>query len=305
MRSPHFPFESKGQARSTHASHPSTASYVDRGDGRELGGYDGAQDAFGPPPRLAAGGGLSGIDGVSRHGLWIPSAALAESWSALVGAEARLDLSGYEAHSSHKREGGCDWKTFMEIYFDDYHVEPCHPGLASMADCGGLRWVWAAEGQAQVVGAAAAAAGGTTAHGELSRQALRALGQEGAGAVWAALYPATMIEWLAGGVALSTLSPAGPGLCLNVVDFAYPRGVAARHPGFVEAHQAAYWETVGEDDAIGRRIQQGRAALAGAGRDEAGPVHPELEAGIVKFHDWLAAAQWRSREPDPKGRGPR
>lgn len=300
MRHIDYLLDDAREASRAHASHPSTASYALQGEAGAPGGYDGAQDAFAPPPKLASAQGLQTGDGVVRHGLWLHSLELGASWDSLVAAEPRLDLSSYEAHSSHERSGGCDWKIFMEIYFDDYHVEPFHPGLASMADCSQLGWLWAPAGQAQVVGGAAGSPAGSEPYADLSNRAQRALGPMAAGAVWAALYPGTMIEWLAGGVAISTLSPSGPGACSNRVEFAYPKGVALGSPEFVRAHQAAYWETAAEDDEIGRRIQQGRDALAKAGRHEAGPAHPLMEAGIVKFHDWLEAASWRASGPKPR-----
>jgi hypothetical protein len=286
------------------ACHPSTQSYVGWPEGSApkggmeersgsddvAGGYDGAQDSFGKPPRLAS---VSESDGHISGGLWLPSPELALSWSMLARGEPRLDLSGYEMHSRRARDGGCDWKTFMEIYCDDYHVEPCHPGLASLADCGQLQWLWAPHGQAQVVGAAACSPMGSQTYAVLARLAQEALGPWARGAVWAALYPGTMIEWLAGGVAISSLEPHRPGACVNHVVFAYPVGVAHARPDFVAAHQRAYWETAREDDEIAMRIQKGRMALAMSGLDQSGPAHPHLEAGIERFHQWLALGAWR------------
>jgi choline monooxygenase len=77
---------------------------------------------------------------------------------------------------------------------------------------------------------------------------------------------------------------------MNEVTFAYPKNLASAHPNFVQAHQGAYWETAQEDEAIGRSIQAGRHFLWSRNRDESGPVHPTLEAGIIKFHDWLMGA---------------
>lgn len=95
---------------------------------------------------------------------------------------------------------------------------------------------------------------------------------------------------------MSTVSPKGAGACVNEVSFAYPEGVARRHPEFVAAHQGAYWETAREDDRIALMIQAGRDALTRRGENDRGPVHPHLEAGIISFHDWLAGRSWRMEE---------
>src|SRR5690606_41732403 len=33
-----------------------------------------------------------------------------------------------------------NWKTFIEVYLEDYHVEPFHPGLGNFVTCDDLRW---------------------------------------------------------------------------------------------------------------------------------------------------------------------
>jgi hypothetical protein len=107
-----------------------------------------------------------------------------------------------------------------------------------------------------------------------------------------------MVEWLGGCLALSIAEPAGAGESINRVAFAYPKGIAESHPELVAAHQAAYWETALEDDEIARRIQSGRDCLSRRGEHQAGPAHPHLEAGIVKFHEWLSEEMARrNRKP--------
>lgn len=284
----------------SHASHPPTLLYVEGGGGPL--GYDGHQDAFEwrgeriLSPRLASDEFAAELREVGWRevgGLIVPPAA-EQSWRELCLAEPLLNLEEFIVESRGSRDAGCDWKIFMEIYFDDYHVEPFHPGLSSMADCGSLEWIWAPEAQAQRVGASALMGGGSAAYASLFEISSSIWGGQPVAAVWAAIYPATMIEWLAGGLAISVAAPAGPGKSLNETIFAYPRGVAQSHPEFVKAHQAAYWETAREDDDIASRIQKGRAALARSGRDERGPACPHLEDGIVAFHEWLASGAWRS-----------
>lgn len=297
----------------SHASHPPTILYVEGGAGPS--GYDGHQDAFERVdgrivfPRLA-GDELAAellLAGWREAGGLVVPAAAEQSWRELCDAEPLLNLGAFVVESRGARNAGCDWKIFMEIYFDDYHVEPFHPGLSSMAECGSLEWIWAPEAQAQRVGASALMGSGSAAYARLFELSLSIFGparQPPVAAVWAAIYPATMIEWLAGGLAISVAAPTGPGQSLNETIFAYPRGVAQSHPEFVKAHQAAYWETAREDDEIAARIQKGRAALASRGCDERGPACPHLEDGVVAFHDWLARGSWRAgppREPAEEG----
>src|SRR5690606_40258800 len=41
----------------------------------------------------------------------------------------------------HVEVHDCDynWKTFIEVYLEDYHVEPFHPGLGNFVTCDDLR----------------------------------------------------------------------------------------------------------------------------------------------------------------------
>jgi phenylpropionate dioxygenase-like ring-hydroxylating dioxygenase large terminal subunit len=119
------------------------------------------------------------------------------------------------------------------------------------------------------------------------------IGNDQVAAVWAACYPGIMVEWLSGALAISRVRPTGPGRSVNEVDFLYPTGLAESNPEWIKAHQDAYWETAMEDDRIAEAIQAGRNALAISGRDESGPAHPHLEAGIIRFHDWLESKAWR------------
>lgn len=296
---------------STHTTHPATALYSSAGalsDGFSAafaGGWsDDPRDGLFP---VFADSGRAGEARTAGWelvaGLWVPPRA-APSWRAMTRREPLLDLSGWESGPVRWREAGCDWKIFMEIYFDDYHVEPFHPGLSSSADCRSLEWLWEGQAQAQVVAPSAMSGSGSAAYAELARRSREAFGDPGRAAVWAALYPSTMVEWLAGGVALSVAAPAGPGRCLNGTSFAYPKGVAEAFPEFVAAHQAAYWETAAEDDLIARAMQRGRDVLAARGEDDRGPAHPHLEAGVVAFHAWLARRGWEDgAAPAPKGKG--
>ena len=92
------------------------------------------------------------------------------------------------------------------------------------------------------------------------------------GAIWMTYYPSVMVEWYPHVLVVSTLHPQGPQKTLNVVEFYYPEEIAAFEREFVEAEQAAYWETCAEDDEIALRMDAGRRALMERGDDEVGPV---------------------------------
>ena len=49
---------------------------------------------------------------------------------AALGAAHNLDFAGFMFDRMETEEYACNWKTFIEVYLEDYHVEPFHPGLA-------------------------------------------------------------------------------------------------------------------------------------------------------------------------------
>jgi len=51
-----------------------------------------------------------------------------------------LDFSGYMFDHVEIHECDYNWKTFIEVYLEDYHVEPFHPGLGNFVSCDDLKW---------------------------------------------------------------------------------------------------------------------------------------------------------------------
>ena len=64
----------------------------------------------------------------------------------LAGIDARfkpggdLDFSGYVLDKVELHECNYNWKTFIEVYLEDYHVVPFHPGLGNFVTCKDLSW---------------------------------------------------------------------------------------------------------------------------------------------------------------------
>jgi len=208
-----------------------------------------------------------------------------------------LDFSGYVFDRVHLHQCDYNWKTFIEVYLEDYHVGPFHPGLGNFVTCEDLRWQMGREFSVQTVG--------------IAKHAGEALGKPGSdvyrqwhevllnhrrdahdgrppkhGAIWLTLHPTVMVEWYPHVLVVSTLHPQGPRRTLNVVEFFYPEEIAAFEREFVDAQQAAYMETCVEDDEIALRMDAGREALWRRGDDERGPYQSPMEDGMQHFHEW-------------------
>jgi choline monooxygenase len=220
---------------------------------------------------------------------------------AKLGPKSEFSFDGYVL--DHVETHVCDynWKTFIEVYLEDYHVGPFHPGLGNFVTCDDLRWEFDSQYSVQTVGVA--------------HHAGEALGKPGSpayrkwhdvllnyrkdrfddpapkhGAVWLTYYPTVMLEWYPHVLTVSALYPQGPGKTVNIIEFYYPEEIALFEREFVEAQRAAYMETCVEDDEIALRMDAGRKALYERGVDEYGPYQSPMEDGMQHFHEWYAKA---------------
>ncbi|MGZ5194794.1 MAG: aromatic ring-hydroxylating oxygenase subunit alpha [Ramlibacter sp.] len=211
---------------------------------------------------------------------------------ARMGPRADLDFTGMVLDRVELHECNYNWKTFIEVYLEDYHVGPFHPGLGSMVTCDDLRWEFGEHYSVQTVGVSGRTGKAGSAVYERWRKALmeyRSGAQPKYGAIWLTYYPHIMVEWYPHVLTVSTLHPVGPQKTLNMVEFYYPEEIAAFEREFVEAQQAAYMETCIEDDEIGERMDAGRLALMRRGDNEIGPYQSPMEDGMQHFHEWYRA----------------
>jgi phenylpropionate dioxygenase-like ring-hydroxylating dioxygenase large terminal subunit len=224
---------------------------------------------------------------------------------ARLGPIVDLDFSGHVLDRVELHECNYNWKTFIEVYLEDYHVGPFHPGLGSFVTCEDLRWEFGSNYCVQTVGVANRLGKAGSPIYERWQESLLQY-REGKppkyGAIWLAYYPHTMVEWYPHVLTVSTLYPQGPQKTLNVVEFYYPEEIAAFERDFVEAQQAAYMETCVEDDEIALRMDAGRRALMRRGVNETGPYQSPMEDGMQHFHEWYRQMIGAGAlDPQPQG----
>jgi choline monooxygenase len=217
----------------------------------------------------------------------------------LAGIDARfkpggdLDFSGFVLDKVELHECNYNWKTFIEVYLEDYHVGPFHPGLGNFVTCDDLAWDMAKEYSVQTVGVARSFdKPGSDVYKKWHDVVMKYRNGERPtqGAVWLTYYPTMMVEWYPHVLVVSNMYPQGPQKTLNVVEFYYPEEIVAFEREFVEAQQAAYMETCIEDDEIGERMDAGRKALLARGDNEVGPYQSPMEDGMQHFHEWYRRA---------------
>ena len=212
---------------------------------------------------------------------------------AQMGPRAQLDFTGYALDRVEMHECSYNWKTFIEVYLEDYHVGPFHPGLGSFVTCDDLSWQFKENYSVQTVGVSGSFGKPGSAiykkwHDVLLNYRGGAMPEHGA--IWLTYYPHIMVEWYPHVLTVSTLHPMGPDKTMNMVEFYYPEEIVAFEREFVEAQQAAYMETCLEDDEIGERMDAGRKALWTRGDNEVGPYQSPMEDGMQHFHEWYRRA---------------
>jgi phenylpropionate dioxygenase-like ring-hydroxylating dioxygenase large terminal subunit len=201
-----------------------------------------------------------------------------------------FDFSGYVHDRTVISEYRQNWKTFIEVYLEDYHVEPFHPGLGQFVQCADLRWEFGEQYSVQTVGVKNSLMKPGSPTYAKWHEAVRTFRQgkdPAQGAIWMVYYPNIMLEWYPHVLVVSTLIPRGPQHTTNVVEFYYPEEIALFEREFVEAEQAAYLETAAEDDEIAVRMDAGRKLLFEMGEDDAGPYQSPMEDGMVHFHEYI------------------
>ncbi len=206
-----------------------------------------------------------------------------------MGPAKDLNFDGYALDHVELHTCNYNWKTFIEVYLEDYHVGPCHPGRGNCVTCDDLQWEFKPEYSVQTVGVANTfGKPGSDVykkwHDVLLNYRNGALPERGA--IWLTYYPHIMVEWYPHVLTVSTLHPISPTQTLNKVEFYYPEEIVAFEREFVEAQRAAYMETCIEDDEIAERMDAGRKALMDRGDNEVGPYQSPMEDGMQHFHEW-------------------
>ncbi len=203
---------------------------------------------------------------------------------------ADYDFSGYVFDKAIVDECPFNWKNFLEIFLELYHVEAMHPGLQRWVDSDNYEWGFGSRWSYQILGVKDGLRSQISPNYSRYRDAV--LAYSGGklpkyGTVWSILYPNVMIEWYPYALVVSTLIPRTPEHTSNIVEFYYPEEVQAFERQIVESHQAAYAESAVEDADACTRLQRGRKALWLASEDDTGPFHSPHEDGMIHMHDWI------------------
>ncbi len=200
------------------------------------------------------------------------------------------DFSGYVLDRVMVDEYDFNWKTFIEVYLEVYHVDPFHPGLGNFTDCNNFAVDYGADWSVQIVQAKAGLEKpGTPVYRKWHEACLQVPRRPHAQAGRAVddLFPgpdAGVVPERAGG------EPPDPALA----DAHHQRGRVLLPRGDralrARVHRGAAGRLRGDRDR-GRRDLHAHGPrpprLWEEGRDDAGPYQSPMEDTMVHFHEWV------------------
>ncbi|MCC6493485.1 MAG: Rieske 2Fe-2S domain-containing protein [Pirellulales bacterium] len=230
--------------------------------------------------------------GLLFAGLGDPAADLAalDDWPELNADGYVLDRIDYEEHE-------LNWKSFMEVYLEDYHVSAVHPGFRTFVSPEDLRSPKrSAHGErfyAEMVGARwPLGSPGSPQFAEYQRLLLEVTGgmEPEYGAIWLSYFPSTLVEWYPFFNIITCYTPLSAERTALSSQYYVRRDVRESRPDLVEACHAVLDEVTAEDHEASVRLHAGRRALWRQGERRQGPYQDPMEQGLRHFHDFLRVA---------------
>ena len=200
-----------------------------------------------------------------------------------------LNFESYKLHSIKIDHYDFNWKTFIEVYLEDYHVWAFHPGLNNIVNCDDLTWEFKSFSSIQKVPFRNKNHAQSSPIYDLWKSKIHEQNGDKKpdfGAIWLTIYPFFMIEWYPNVIVVSHLIPDSADHCRNIIEFYYPEEIILFDEDYIAAQQAAYNETALEDKIICEKMHEGRRLLFKNKQEDMGPYHEPLEDGLKHFHQW-------------------
>ncbi len=211
------------------------------------------------------------------------------------GLSEHLDFDGWTVYATDDAPYRADWKTFLEVFGDCYHVPPYHSGLASFTDCDTLDWAFGPNFHVQFLDLHEDRGGGSAMYktwvdGLERYHEARGEAMGEFAVAWLGIYPNIMIELYQGLRVLSIVIPTGPDTHVNRAHYCVPTDMEMHVPGLPAAMKTAFDETGAEDAVLIESRYEGIQVARSLGLDVA-PYHVNLtglapEAGTAHFYDW-------------------
>jgi choline monooxygenase len=212
-----------------------------------------------------------------------------EGWTELSTADYVLERVDEEEHD-------LNWKAFLEIYLEDYHIGVVHPGFRAFVDSGDVRAALNTVGGErfyceQVNVRWPLPPAGSPLFGEYQKVLLDVLAgrRPPFAAIWLCLVPGQLVEWYPYCMVATTYWPLTPTRTRLRSEYYFDREIAETRRDYVEIGLKVLDEVTGEDQHASEALENGRRALYYGGENWQGPYQTPMEQGLRRFHDCLRA----------------
>jgi choline monooxygenase len=207
-----------------------------------------------------------------------------------------LSTCDYVLERIDEEEHDLNWKVFLEVYLEDYHISACHPGFRAMVDPDDVRGALQAAGGErffceQVNVRWPSPPAGSPLFAEFQAILMDVLGgrRPPFAAIWMCLFSGQLVEWYPFTVVATTYTPLSPTRTRLRSEYYFARQISETRRDYVECGLAVLDEVTGEDQAAGELLHKGRQALYHRGQNAQGPYQMPMEQGLRRFHDCLRA----------------
>ncbi len=215
--------------------------------------------------------------------------AVLDGWTELASSDYVLERVDEEEHD-------LNWKAFLEVYLEDYHISAVHPGFCAFVDPSNLRGAMqAVQGERffceQVNVRWPLPQAGTPLFAEFQKVLMDVLAgrRPPYAAIWMCLFSGQLIEWYPFTMVVTTYTPLSPTRTRLRSEYYFDRTIAETRRDYVQIGLAVLDEVTGEDQAAAQKLQDGRCALHSLGENVQGPYQTPMEQGLRRFHDCLRA----------------
>jgi phenylpropionate dioxygenase-like ring-hydroxylating dioxygenase large terminal subunit len=212
-----------------------------------------------------------------------------------------LNVSDYVLERIDEEEHDLNWKVFLEVYLEDYHIGVVHPGFRAMVDPTDLRAALQAVGGErffceQVNVRWPLPPAGTPLFAEFQKILMDVLAgrRPPFAAIWLCLFSGQLIERYPFTVVVTTYTPLSPTRTRLRSEYYFDRQITETRRDYVQAGLAVLDEVTSEDHMAAETLHHGRRALFERGDNLQGPYQMPMEQGLRRFHDCLRSIVDRS-----------
>ena len=205
-----------------------------------------------------------------------------------------LSASGYVLERVDEEEHDLNWKVYLEVYLEDYHISACHPGFRAMVDPKDLRGALQSVGGErffceQVNVRWPLPPAGSPVFAEFQKVLIDVLAgrRPPFAAIWLCLFSGQLIEWYPYTMVVTTYTPLSPTRTRLRSEYYFDREIAETRRDYVDTGLAVLDEVTGEDQGAAELLHAGRRTIWERGDNLQGPYQMPMEQGLRRFHDCL------------------